>query len=125
MHESDHGKLASPADGQRDSTDGCQQLVAAALAAVETLVGAVPYTLDRVSAFWFAQNLVKADLGTEERENKIEKNGQLWRLRNKFILIHTVTITLLFTMFIIWLRADHAGAEIPKSFFVSCLSFFN
>ena len=62
MHESDHGKLASPADGQRDSTDGCQQLVAAALATVETLVGAVPHTLDGVGAIWFTQNLVKADL---------------------------------------------------------------
>ena len=78
MHESDHGKLASPADGQRDSTDGCQQLVAAALAAVETLVGAVPYTLDRVSAFWFAQDLVKADLGTEGekiRSRKMDSYG--------------------------------------------------
>ena len=65
VHERDDGELASPADGQRNSTDGWQQLVAAALAAVETLVGAVPHTLDGVSAIWFTQDLVKADLEWE------------------------------------------------------------
>ena len=66
MPEGNRRELASPAHGQGDTTDGCQQLVAATLAAVEALVGAVPHTIDGVGAIGLAQNFVKANLGVAE-----------------------------------------------------------
>ena len=65
MPEGDPGKLAPPADGQGNTTDGRHQLVAAALATIEALVGAAPHTLYGVGAIGLAQNFVKANLKGE------------------------------------------------------------
>jgi len=60
--ECDHGELAAPAGGDGDAAQQRHQLVAAALAAVEALVGVLPHAVDGVGALGLAQHVVEAHL---------------------------------------------------------------
>ena len=53
MLEGDHGKLAAPAQRQRNGAENAEDVVAAVLGAVEALVGALPTKVDGVGALWF------------------------------------------------------------------------
>ncbi|GFN93510.1 hypothetical protein PoB_002001600 [Plakobranchus ocellatus] len=56
MPEGNVAKLASPADGQGDTTDGRHQLIAAAFAVAETLEGISPHALVAVGTIWLAKH---------------------------------------------------------------------
>ena len=53
MLEGDHGKLAAPAQRQRDAAEDAEDVVAASLGAVEALVGVPPHTVDGVGSIRF------------------------------------------------------------------------
>ena len=62
MLEGDHGKLAAPAQRQRDAAEDAEDVVAAVLGAVEAGVGALPAAVDGVGAIGFGQNVLKGHL---------------------------------------------------------------
>ena len=56
------GELAAPAERQGDATEDAEEVVAASLGAVEAAVGALPYTVDGVSALWLSKNILECHL---------------------------------------------------------------
>ena len=62
MLEGDHGKLAAPAQRQRDSAEDAEDVVAASLGAVEAVVGALPHAVDGVGAIRFRQHILEGHL---------------------------------------------------------------
>ena len=62
MLEGDHGELAAPAGGHGDAAQESEQLVAAALAAVEALVGVGPHAVHGVGALRLAKDVIELDL---------------------------------------------------------------
>ena len=70
MHEGDHGKLAAPAQRQRDAANNGQEVVAAVLAALEAAVGGGPHAVDAVGAVWFGQYILKGHLEQSTRRVK-------------------------------------------------------
>ena len=67
MLEGDHGKLAAPAQRQRDAAEDAEDVVAASLGAVEAVVGALPYAVRAVGAIRFRQHILEGYLGAERR----------------------------------------------------------
>ena len=67
MLEGDHGKLAAPAQRQRDAAEDAEDVVAASLGAVETVVGALPHAVRAVGAIRFRQHVLEGHLGAERR----------------------------------------------------------
>ena len=62
MLEGDHGKFAAPAQGQRDAAEDAEDVVAASLGAVETVVGALPHAVRAVGAIRFRQHIFEGHL---------------------------------------------------------------
>lgn len=62
MLEGDHGKLAAPAQRQRDSAEDAEDVVAASLGAVEAVVGAFPHAVRAVGAIRFRQHVLEGHL---------------------------------------------------------------
>ena len=67
MAEGHTGKVASPADGDRDSADGSQDQVTQRLPQVEAFEGVLPHTVQGMSVIGFSQNFLKCDLETVKR----------------------------------------------------------
>ena len=67
MLEGDHGKLAAPAQRQRDAAEDAEDVVAASLGAVEAVVGALPHAVRAVGAIRFRQHILEGYLGAERR----------------------------------------------------------
>ena len=67
MLEGDHGKLAAPAQRQRDAAEDAEDVVAASLGAVEAVVGALPHAVRAVGAIRFRQHVLEGYLGAERR----------------------------------------------------------
>jgi len=67
MLEGDHGKLAAPAQRQRDAAEDAEDVVAASLGAVEAVVGALPHAVRAVGAIRFRQHVLEGHLGAERR----------------------------------------------------------
>ena len=67
MLEGDHGKLAAPAQRQRDAAEDAEDVVAASLGAVEAFVGGLPYAVRAVGAIRFRQHILEGYLGAERR----------------------------------------------------------
>jgi len=60
--EGDHGELAAPAHGQGDAAAEGEELVAAALAAVEAGVGVLPHAVDGVGLIGLSEDILEFDL---------------------------------------------------------------
>jgi len=56
------GELASPEDGDRDTTNHRQGLVAAAQGTVEAFEAVFPHAVDGVDGFWLSKDFVKLNL---------------------------------------------------------------
>ena len=67
MLEGDHGKLAAPAQRQRDAAEDGKKVVAASLSAVEAVVGALPHAVRAVGAIRFRQHVLEGHLCAERR----------------------------------------------------------
>ena len=62
MLEGDHGKLAAPAQRQRDAAEDAEDVVAASLGAVEAFVGGLPHAVHAVGAIRFRQHVLEGHL---------------------------------------------------------------
>ncbi|KAK3585879.1 hypothetical protein CHS0354_038412 [Potamilus streckersoni] len=55
-------EFTSPSKSNADTTDGCQKLVHAIFAAVETCITVTPYTVNATNSFWLTEDIFKIDL---------------------------------------------------------------